>query len=326
MSEIACLPSVLTPTMPFETAFDLLFVRGNFEKYFPSCWDFCKAMETPNNDEWIQAICTSRLMQLLPHPMFGVLLLTNEVPSLEESIETWRLAKECCVAVVDVELLVRVMRIFCPFHTEEVLFDGAWRTSQLYELKTYQQWLHFGKVAADGIAFTRMWWNQDEAPFFESRDMRSAIFILAKEEEALLKLKLVKAERRGILAEKRWRRANKGTDGKEPKKQIDRFTKEDQETAEHNAKKKFDKHVKALLALKTALERRKALMFEESLSEIVANLSAMFPRVKWQLKALLHTHFTRNSTWEIERLLHGYRWFVMYEDPMAKLAAWEAKK
>ena len=198
----------VTPSMPFEAAFDLLFVRGHFEQFFPSCWEFCEAMGAPADDIWVQAICTCRLMQLLPHPMYGVLLLCDVLCSLAESKETWNLARECCVSVVDVEVLVRIMRVFCQ--KEEVLFDGAWRTASLHEIRSSRQWLQFGKDAAADLAFTRMWWDQDAAPFQQARDgMRGAIFALASEEQKSLRAKLFYMERASVLDKMRRAKQNK---------------------------------------------------------------------------------------------------------------------
>lgn len=313
----------ITPSTPFEAAFDLLFVRGRFEQYFPSCWEFCEAMGAPADDIWVQAICTCRLMQLLPHPMLGVLLLCDEICSLEESKVTWLLARECCVSVVDVEVLVRVMRIFCQ--REEVLFDGAWRTAALYEFRPRRQWLQFGKDAAADLAFTRMWWNQDAAPFLEARDgMRGAIFALAAEEQKSLQAKLFSMERASALDKIRRAKQNKDVcaDAKKKPGDVVRLTKKGVNDAKEKAESEWRAHKAVLNRVRSALVMSSAVAFDDRLAEIVVNISVDYPCLFWQMKAIVHTRFAMDPTWEIERRLHGRTWFTMVEDSFEVLAKW----
>lgn len=324
--EVSC----ITPCTPFEAAFDFLFVRGNFEKQFPSCWDFINAMETPQNDMWVQAICTCRLMQLLPHPMYGVLLLCEEYPSLVESKDTWYLARECCVSVVDVELLIRVMRIFCPKNQEEVLFDGAWCTSRLYDAKQPQEWYQYGRASACNLAFTRMWWNQDAAPFLESRDMRAAITALALNEQRSLKMKIFSMERKEVLDKKQFKKDIKDMakkDEGEVQKKIAktkalRLDKKELETVNEKTDEKLQALRAIIQKVKSTLARSRAAMFDDGIAEIMVNVTLAYPYLTWQLKALVHNRFTMDSTWMIERRLHGFKWFTIAENPMDALTRW----
>ena len=346
---------MLTSSTTFEEAFDIMFVRGGFSR-FKSCWDFVKTFENPANDRWIQALCLCRLMELLPHPMLGVLLLVPEVRSLQESRDVWKLARECCVAVVDVDIVVRVIRMFCPRVDDQVLFGGALRTSQIHEVRSKVDWGAFAKNAADGIAFTGMWWAQEENLGLEGADIRAVVVQMSKKEGEMLRFKLLAHAKKEMLDEKVWkveklRDAKKKPVSAEEKKhepEVEnesvsepktkkgktkdvvkkptpiRLSNDELKVAESVSQTKTEKHLQVLSTLKKALARTGVAVLEHDLAGIVTGITTEYPRIKWNLKAALHEHFKTQSAWEIEREMHGYEWFKFTEDPLATLNYWES--
>ena len=359
----AALPPMITASTTFEEAFDILFVRGGFSA-FKSCWDFIKLFETPTNGPWVHTLCTCRFVELLPHPMYGVLLLIPEVRSVEESHLTWDLARECSVATVDCETLVRVMRVFCPRKNEQVLFGGAWCTSQLHETRSKTEWVSFGRNALNGISFTAMWWAQEENLALEGSDMRLVVQQMAKKECDMLRFKLLAHAKKEMLEEKvckvgklrEEKKKNSGekvngdgkqlvqvvidcssesvssgkkakkakTDGATQKTGPVRLSKEDLKAAEAASVANTDKHIRVIAALERALVRTGVELLDCNLAGIVASLAAAYPRIKWNLKGAVHGHFKSQTAWEIERELHGYTWFEITEDPLATLEYWES--
>lgn len=332
------LPPMITPSMTFEEAFDILFVRGGFAA-FPSCWDFIKKFETVANEKWIHTMCSCRLMEMLPHPMFGVLLFVPEVRSLEESRLAWKAARDCSVAVVDIEVMVKVMRMFCPPELKEcVLFDGAWLVSDLYTKRTPTEWVVFAAKAVDGVSFTQMWWAQEETLIKDDGGMVVAVRQMAAKEKEMLRFKLIANAKKEMLDAKTLKAAQlKESKQAEPNHHLApskakkaktadqpiRLTKEELKEAEEVAKTNVDKHNHAVSAIKKALAKTKIKTFESDLAGIVASLTTSFPRVKWSIKLALHDHFTDISDWEIERRIHGRTWFEIKDDPLTTLGYWE---
>ena len=327
------LPPIITPSMSFEESFDILFVRGGFLS-FPSCWEFVKKFENLVDDRWIHAMCTCRLMDLLPHPMFGVLLFVPEIPSLEESCLAWRLARECCVSVVDIEITVKVIRIFCPPGKEGcVLFHGAWCPSDLHVKKSPSEWIKFATATADGVSFTRMWWSQEENLMKEGITIGEVVRRMAAKEKDMLRFKLISNAKKDLLDAKAWKveqnKNMKAIQGKPESKKTGgkpvsiRLNVEELNCAEATAKSSMEKHQQAISALKKALTKTAVEVFDDNLAEIVASLTASFPRIKWSIKAILHSHFVKHSDWKIERQIHGNRWFTITEDPLTTLGYWQ---
>ena len=335
-----CLPPMITPSMPFEEAFDILFVRGGFSAY-PSCWDFVKKFESVASEKWIQTMCTCRFMEMVPHPMFGVLLFVPEVRSLKESCLVWKAARECCIAVVDIEVMIKVIRLFCPPEFKDrVLFDGAWHVHDIFAVKTKAEWVVFAASAADGISFTQMWWAQEENLPKEGDSMTVVVRQMAAKERDMLRFKLISNAKKEILDEKTLKAAHvkelkkadpnhhlvppKAKKAKvDDKPQAIRLTKDELMKAEDIARTNIDKHNHAVSALKKALAKTGVKKFEDDLASIVAGLTASFSRVKWTIKLVLHDHFTELSDWEIERRIHGRCWFDITDDPLTALGYWE---
>ena len=334
------LPPMITPSMPFEEAFDILFVRGGFSVY-SSCWDFVKKFESVASEKWIQTMCVCRFMEMVPHPMFGVLLFVPEVRSLKESCLVWNAARECCIAVVDIEVVIKVVRLYCPPEFKDrVLFDGAWNVNDIYSVKTKAEWVVFAADAIDGVSFTQMWWAQEENLSKEGEGMAVVVRQMAAKEKDMLRFRLIANAKKEILDEKTLKVAQmkelKKTDTNnhlmppkakkvkvDDKPQAIRLTKDELVKAEDTAKANVDKHNHAVYALRKALAKTGIKTFDVDLASIVAGLTASFSRVKWTIKLALHDHFTDISDWEIERRIHGRCWFDITEDPLATLGYWE---
>ena len=334
------LPPMITPSMPFEEVFDILFVRGGFSA-FPSCWDFVKKFESVASDKWIQTMCTCRFMEMIPHPVLGVLLFVPEVRSLKESSLVWKAARECCISVVDIEVMIKVIRVFCPPEFKDyVLFHGAVHVNSIYTVRSKAQWVLFAMEAINDISFTQMWWNQEENLSKEGDCMAVVVRQMAAKEKDMLRFKLIANAKKEMLDEKTLKAAQlkepkqadpnhhlappKAKKAKaEDKPQAIRLTKEELAKAEDIAKTNIDKHNHAVSALKKALTKTDVKDFEEDLASIVASLTTSFPRVKWTIKLVLHDHFTGISDWEIERRIHGKSWFDITEDPITTLGYWE---
>ena len=137
--------------------------------------------------------------------------------------------------------------------------------------------------------------DQVECPYLESQDMRTAVITLAKKERYMLPLKLLANVKHEVLGEKK---------AKKP-----RLTDDDVAFAENKANEQVKKHLGVLSVLRKALARTRATIFDDDLAEAVMNLHVAYPCLKWQLKVILHSHFLAHSAWDIERILHGHRWF-----------------
>ena len=110
------------------------------------------------------------------------------------------------------------------------------------------------------------------------------------------------------------------------KPQPIRLSKEELGAAVSIAKSKIGKHVQAIAALKKALAKTAVKCLDDDLAGIVASLTTSYSSIKWSIKAAIHEHFTEASDWELERLMHGYRWFAITDDPVTMLAHWETAR
>jgi hypothetical protein len=269
--------------------------------------------------------------------MCGVLLFIPEIPSLEESRLAWHHARECCVSAVDIEVTVKVIRAFCPLEEiEGALFYGAWNPSEMHKKRSAYAWKEFASNAANDLNFTRMWWNQEENLVKEGFTMAEVVRKMATKEKEMLRFKLIANAKKELMDQKNLKaeqqKTIRQTAGKPELKKLRktdgkpvaiRLNTEEMRSAEATAATQMEKHQHALSTLKKALAKTAVKVFDDDLAEIIASLTASFPRIKWCIKVVLHDHFSQDADWKIERQIHGHRWFTITDDPLATLGYWE---
>lgn len=167
----------------FEHVFEILFDKGGFNmfhwvfgKYV--CYEFANLFPLEEELDWVCAICACHFMKLLPHPAYAVLLFRdqNSRSKVKESVIAWDLAKQCGLHICfRPRILVGAMRIFCPTGGK---FRDAIQMELFHKKRSPEEWKSF----AEQLFHVCFWWNQPEAPFLESLDMKDAISILAKNE------------------------------------------------------------------------------------------------------------------------------------------------
>jgi hypothetical protein len=306
----------------FVEVFNALFIRGGFAAYTAEyaerdCERFVDDFETPDNYLTIQAICACRLMQLLPHPGFGVLLLIDAHMSEVGFQSTWSLASRCCARVfTDWRVLILVMRIFCDKTSDETVWEG-FSVSDLFVKRTKKGWVQFAKDRYSDRWFLAKWWVSCEISKQSVNGvMREAISASAETELTSLPILLLNRERAALLdrktkaLEKERVKAELSAPAEKKRKYTPRavaVTKKDEAELIEVVAKEEENHRHVITKLGHVLSVKKMSKIGAKMAGIVGALTRMYPLIAWNLKETVHNAAAGRSTFATEQKLFAHR-------------------
>lgn len=293
----------------FNEVFDALFVRGGFAAYTAEygerdCGRFYDDFETETNDLLMQAICACRLMQVLPHPGFGVLLLQGE-HSRHDAARAH--AERCCLRVVDWRVLILAMRIFCPLDSCTKVWEG-FHASQLHTKRSKAGWVEFARARYWDRMFLKRWRLGCKVT---GVDMRDAITMSAEKEIACLPVELLNRERAVLMAKKELDAKQRvEPDAAKKRKYTPRpvvLSKKDEVELLALVEKEEVQHRYVLAKLAHVLATKQIRKIGARLAGIVGALARLFPLIAWNLKETIHKAAVERSAFATEQKLLAHR-------------------
>ena len=327
--------------MDFAKVFDALFTHGEFAATYTAehgerdCMRFVEDFETPFNDLCIQAICACRLMQLLPHPGYAVLLLVSAHHKKDNGFElTHALAARCCLRVFDPCVMVHAMRIFVPSKRPGAMVWEGFPVSDMFITRTRREWVAFAEARCSDRLFLQRWWWA--CPVSQG-GIREAIAAAAENERASLSARLYARDRLALLEEKtreaELKRKMAGVaktsevvkKKNEPKRKTPEAVVENEPATKRRKPRpvvvtKKDElelveiaagHEARLLRVVSKLEhvlvKKRVCKIGAKLAAIVGALARMHPLIEWSLTDAVHKAAVGRSAFATERKLSTHR-------------------
>jgi hypothetical protein len=318
--------------MDFAKVFDVLFTHGEFAATYTAdhgerdCMRFVDDLETPLNDLGIQAICACRLMQLLPHPGYAVLMLVSAHHKKDPVFElTKALAARCCLRVFDPRVIVHAMRIFVPSKRPGAMVWEGFPVSDMFITRTRREWVAFAEARCSDRLFLQRWWWA--CPVTQG-GIREAIAAAAEKERASLSARLYARDRLALIEEKTREAELKRkveevvvvkrktpevvVKGDEPaaKRRKPRpvvVTKKDELALVEAAAGHEARLLRVVSKLEHVLVKKRVCKIGAKLAAIVGALARMHPLIEWSLKDAVHEAAVGRSAFATERKLFAHR-------------------
>jgi hypothetical protein len=338
--------------IPFQSAFDILFRHGaiaSLEAVFPGRFLFLFLGRERNL--WIEVVCALRLVQRLEHPAFALYLLHPADRSIPDSVGAWSVSARYSdaewILPVRRDLLIRAMKVFLPVR-ESVYdwLDGA----DLVVTQSLDAWNAKALECIFAHRFTQRWWRT-EALLWDGETMGAVILNAAEVEMARLKRALVHAECAKIIRLKLEKRETNSVEKKETKSLEKRETKSlekketkplvkkrtekplklsinEEQCARNDAERLLAEHKHVLGEVKSFFSARVSTFAFEThflkIARIVMALAKRYPRIKWNLKAMVHDAATDRlgyTVWYVERSLCQQATCRLEDEPISALRA-----
>jgi hypothetical protein len=327
---------LLLPLLPFKCAFDILIRHGGFagfENAFgvrESFFRFYILFQDHGN--WVDAICTCRLVQALSNPVDALFLLRPVDRFIRPSVRAWEIARERKYDSFDTEYLVAAMKIFLPVC--DISCYPWLSVDDLRVTRSSTEWVKFAGKHSSNYHFTAHWWNfQPDVPLSLEREcMGEVVEMLAREEPGLLLRRLKRDECNARLDEKKRRDAKREVGESKKKKQCVKkeatLTKSDMLKIEEEVEKKrlfLSKTLHSIRVLFVKLDSHLLISKFDVFAMHVAGIAKEHPYIKWGVRLSFHeaSYKIDKTSWAVERAV----WHHMYSktkdsvDKLKKLAA-----
>jgi hypothetical protein len=300
------------PLLPFSCTFDILIRHDGFAGFDTvygrraSLYRFWELFSNHASADWIDAICTCRLVQALSDPAHALFLLVPTDFSVRPSVVAWDVAKSRRFEILTTSYVVLAMKCFLSLDRE--VFPWLSTSDIVLHNRTPAQWIVFAKYNISSYHFTRRWWNeQPEVPLSDDWSaMGHVVVVLAREESELLVERLRCAERKKCLCLKK----KKIGDEKSRKKQHKiTITKADQTNIDAIVQGRRAELTTVLNSVCTVFAEVPQSLLEHKydlFARYVAGTVRLYPHIKWSVLLAFHTASRgRRTSWAVERAVWG---------------------
>jgi hypothetical protein len=316
--------------IPFQSAFDILFRHGaiaSLEAIFPGRFLFLFLGR--ERTQWIEIVCALRLVQRLEHPAFALYLLHPVDRSIPESVGAWSVSSRYSdadwILPVRRDLMIRAMKVFLP--VRESVYD--WLDGvDLMATQSLDAWKAKALECIYAHRFTQRWWRT-EALLWDGDNMGAVILYAAAVEMSRMEQVLLRAECARFIILKLEKRENqqqlkKRRTAERPLK----LSMNEKQCAKNEAERKLVGHKNVLSEVKTILKDRVSTSVFEAhffkIARIVMALAKQYPRIRWNLKVLIHDAATDRlgyTVWYVERSLCHQATCRLEDEPIVALRA-----
>ena len=314
--------------IPFQSAFDILFRHGaiaSLEAIFPGPYLFLFLGRERNL--WIEVVCALRLVQRLEHPAFALYLLHPVDRSIPDSVGAWSVSARYSYAdwilPVRRDLVIRAMKVFLP--VRESVYD--WLDGvDLMVTQSLDAWKAKALECIYAYRFTQRWWRT-EALLWDGDTMGSVILYAAAVEMGRIEQVLLRAECARIVRLKLEKREKQQPLKKRKRTERPlRLSMNEEQCARNDAERKLVGYKNVLSEVKTILRDRVSTFAFEAhffkIARIVMALAKQYPRIRWNLKVLIHDAATDRlgyTAWYVEHSLCQQATYKLEDEPILAL-------